>query len=82
MDGYSHFEKGIPEVQDLSSFLKGSPMFFIILQALHFENCVKECLHNISQQREKIPVFQRVKALRSAFVLWDVKVERGDLYGS
>ena len=27
----------------------------------------------------KIPVFQRAKALRSAFVLWDVKVERGDV---
>jgi len=39
-------------------------------------------VHNISEQREKIPVFQRVKALRSAFVLWDVEVERGELYGS
>ena len=46
------------------------------------ENYVKECLHNISGQWEKIPVLQRAKALRSAFVLWDIKVEGGDVYGS
>ena len=46
------------------------------------ENYVKECLHNISGQWEKIPVLQRAKAFRSAFVLWDVKVEGGDVYGS
>ena len=47
-----------------------------------FENYVKECLHNISGQREKIPVFQRMKALRSAFVLWNIKVKGGYVYGS
>ena len=46
------------------------------------ENYVKECLHNISGQWEKIPVFQRTKAVRSAFVLWDIKVEGEDVYGS
>ena len=46
------------------------------------ENYVKECLHNISGQWEKIPVLQTVKALISALVLWDVKVEGGDIYGS
>ena len=46
------------------------------------ENYVKECLHNISGQWEKIPVFQRTKALRSAFILWNINAEGGDIYGS
>ena len=47
-----------------------------------FENYIKVCLHNIAGQWEKIPVFQRAKALRDPFVLGDVKVEEGNVYGS
>jgi len=35
----SHFEEGIPKVQDLSSFLKGS-LVFLIVKPAHF--CKKE----------------------------------------
>ena len=47
-----------------------------------FENYIKECLHNASGQWEKVPVFQRAKALRDPFILEGVKVEEGNVYGS
>ena len=47
-----------------------------------FENYIKGCLHNASGQWEKVPVFQRAKALRDPFVLEGVKVEERNVYGS
>ena len=40
---------------------------------MHFRT-VKKCLHDVFGQRHKISALQRAKALRSALVLWYVKV--------
>ena len=52
------------------------------IENIALENYVKVCLHNNSGQWEKVPVFQRAKALRDPFVLEGVKVEEGNVYGS
>ena len=50
-------------------------------KTLHFRT-VKKCLHDVFGQRHKISALQRAKALRSALVLWYVKVEGGDIYSN
>ena len=46
-----------------------------------FKYYVEECLHDVYGQWEKISVLQRAKALVSALVLWNVKVEGRDING-